>query len=90
MASSRLRKLTWWLLGALGLVFLLLQFEQPDRSNPPVGSEIQAPPEIAEILERACYDCHSHETDWPWYASLSSTTGNDTGSRARRSSGSRL
>ena len=23
---------------------------------------------MAEVLERACYDCHSHETDWPWYS----------------------
>jgi hypothetical protein len=21
-----------------------------------------------KILKRACFDCHSHETRWPWYA----------------------
>jgi len=71
MAASRLRKLARWI--ALGLVgvFLLLQFKQARRSNPPVESEINAPAEVAAILQRACYDCHSHETDWPWYAYVS-------------------
>ena len=22
------------------------------------------------ILRRACYDCHSHETHWPWYSRI--------------------
>lgn len=53
---------------ALAAVFLLAQFKQPDRTNPAVKSEIKAPAEIAAILERACYNCHSNETDWPWYS----------------------
>ena len=67
MARSRLRKLAKWFVLSLAVVFLLLQFKQPDRTNPPVESEIMAPPEIAAILQRSCYDCHSHKTDWPWY-----------------------
>jgi len=39
-----------------------------DRTNPPVRVEVQAPPEVHAILRRACYDCHSHETRWPWYS----------------------
>lgn len=27
-----------------------------------------APPKVAEILRRACYDCHSNETAWPAYS----------------------
>ncbi len=53
---------------AMLAMFLLLQLKQPDRSNPPVESAINAPAEIAAILERSCYACHSYETDWPWYA----------------------
>lgn len=60
---------------ALGIVLLLLagvfvviQFFQPDRSNPPVRAEIAAPPEVKAVLRRACYDCHSNETVWPWYS----------------------
>jgi len=68
MASARVR--TWArriFLSGLA-VFLLLQLLQPDRSNPPVVSEIDAPREIAAILERSCYNCHSNRTKWPWYA----------------------
>ena len=68
MSSSRPR--TWARrLGLAALaVCLLIQLKQPDRSNPAVESEIDAPAEIAAILERSCYDCHSHETSWPWYS----------------------
>lgn len=44
-----------------------IQLVPIDRSNPPVESQVPAPPEVRAILERACYDCHSHETVWPWY-----------------------
>ena len=71
MASSRLRRVARWFGLSLAILFVLSQFKQAERSNPPVTSEINAPPEIAVILERSCYDCHSHETDWPWYAYVS-------------------
>lgn len=56
--------------GLLVLVGLLMaiQFVPVDRSNPAVGEEVQAPPEVMAVLERSCYDCHSNETDWPWYS----------------------
>ncbi len=28
------------------------------------------PPEVKAVLERACYDCHSNTTRYPWYASI--------------------
>ncbi len=55
---------------ALGLLAVLLvaQFVPVSRENPPVEEAVSAPPAVREVLERACYDCHSHETKWPWYA----------------------
>ena len=32
---------------------------------------VEVPAEIEALLRRACYDCHSHETRWPWYARIS-------------------
>jgi hypothetical protein len=52
----------------------------PDRSNPPVDPvlrlEAAAPPPapVQAILRRACYDCHSNETRWPWYAQVPPTS----------------
>lgn len=58
------------------LFFIGSQFVQPDRTNPPVDPassfEAVAGPdaETAAILKRACYDCHSNTTEWPWYSQL--------------------
>ena len=46
---------------------LLIQVVPVNRDNPPVEIEVPASPEVRQILERACYDCHSHESNWPWY-----------------------
>lgn len=65
------RKLKWIIIGFLA-VFSLLQFTNPPRTNPPVVNDLMATnspaPEIAALLHAACYDCHSHETRWPWYS----------------------
>lgn len=57
----------------LALVFLLMQFFQIDKTNPPVVAEndylaLHNPPaEIAAMMRTSCYDCHSNETVYPWY-----------------------
>ena len=53
----------WGLLGLL----IAIQFVPINRTNPAVESDISAPTEVKALLRRACYDCHSHETVWPWY-----------------------
>jgi hypothetical protein len=61
---------------ALAAVFLLAQFVQPKRTNPPVvpsrsiEAHVQVPQEVLPILKRACGDCHSSETRWPWYSHI--------------------
>lgn len=54
----------------LGVLVLLvaIQFVPVNRSNPPVESEVPAPADVRAVLRRACYDCHSNETVWPWYS----------------------
>jgi len=56
----------------LGLVILLvvLQFVPVDHSNPPERGQPAAPAEVQTVFRRACYDCHSNETVWPWYARI--------------------
>jgi len=57
-----------------GILFILIQFVQPNRENPPVDlaqtmqTELNVPPNVASLLRRGCMDCHSNETHWPWYA----------------------
>src|ERR1044071_3685433 len=52
----------------LVLVLIVIQFVPVSRTNPPERGKAPAPPEVQSILQRACYDCHSNETTWPWYS----------------------
>src|SRR5690348_13788870 len=40
-----------------------------DHTNPPVLKEPPwDSPATRELAVRACFDCHSHQTKWPWYS----------------------
>lgn len=52
------------------LIVIGIQFFSINKTNPPVSAEFDASPEIKGIFKRACYDCHSNETKWPWYANV--------------------
>jgi hypothetical protein len=56
------------ILTAVAVLVLGAQLVPVDRSNPPVESEIVLPDALSGIVRKACYDCHSHETRWPWYS----------------------
>ena len=66
--TSRLGKLIKWSVALVVTLLVVAQFIPVDRSNPPVQSDVQAPAEVKAILVKACFDCHSHETRWPWYS----------------------
>lgn len=57
----------------IALVFILIQFipygkdhENPVIVNEPVWSSVRT----KEFFSRACMDCHSYETKWPWYSKV--------------------
>lgn len=49
-------------------VLLAIQIVPTEQTNPPSEADVSAPPPVESILRRACYDCHSNETRWPWYS----------------------
>ena len=56
-------------LGVLALIFVAIQFVPVERTNPPITDEVNwANEETREIAKKACFDCHSHESIWPWYS----------------------
>jgi hypothetical protein len=61
---SRGRRIAYGVAAAL----VVVQLVPVSRTNPPVDAEIVVEPDVRALLRRACYDCHSHETVWPWYA----------------------
>ncbi|HEU5321850.1 MAG TPA: heme-binding domain-containing protein, partial [Methylomirabilota bacterium] len=64
------------LLWSSGLVALALAAIQlvpygRDHTNPPVTREPGWDrPQTRALAVRACFDCHSNQTVWPWYSSL--------------------
>lgn len=54
------------LLGSTGFM-LIARSAGIRHTNPRSKNNIPAPPKIESLLRRACYDCHSNETRWPWY-----------------------
>jgi Haem-binding domain len=48
-------------------VALAIQLVPVTRTNPPVESDVDAPAAVKAVLRRSCYNCHSNETQWPWY-----------------------
>ena len=60
---------------SLGLIVFLLvaiQFIPSKVINPKTAKnlEIKAPKEVMAIFRKSCYDCHSNQTNIPWYASV--------------------
>jgi hypothetical protein len=46
-----------------------------DHSNHPVVKEpAWDSPATRELAVRACFDCHSNETHWPWYSHVAPTS----------------
>lgn len=58
--------------GVIG-VLIILQFFQIDKTNPPTDpskdfmNAVNPPTEVAAMVKTACYDCHSYQTEYPWY-----------------------
>jgi hypothetical protein len=41
------------------------------QSNPPVVAEpAWDSPQTRALAQRACFDCHSNETQWPWHTRI--------------------
>lgn len=59
--------------GLLALLVVIQLVPAAAVSNPPVEEEVTAPDGVLRILQQSCYDCHSHQTTWPWYAHVAPT-----------------
>ena len=65
-----------WLRIVTGLcaVFLVAQLFRPDLTNPPSDPSLSitsykgVPPEVLSTIQSVCFDCHSNQTQWPWYS----------------------
>lgn len=65
------------IIGVLAIAGLILaQFMGPEKGNRRVDpnktieKQTGMPDNVANILHRACNDCHSEQTEWRWYAAI--------------------
>jgi len=69
-----LRKILLFLIAAL----VIIQFFHPDKNTANSDSDgandisrvFAVPDNVQGILQKSCYDCHSNNTDYPWYAEI--------------------
>lgn len=72
MHMKTLKKIGWILL----MLFFLIQFFAPEKNIDPLQSDMHIrsiyamPASVETILQKACYDCHSNNTVYPWYTNI--------------------
>lgn len=62
--------------GGMSCLIVLTLLTARVHVNPPVDpaatleARVEVPQQVAATLRRACFDCHSNNTRWPWYSQL--------------------
>ncbi len=68
-----MKKTILYLAIAAVVVFGLIQLVPfgHDHTNPPTVSEPKwVNPEARALVKEHCFQCHSNETEWPWYSNI--------------------
>jgi len=58
------------------IILIVIQFfhapknENAEISSADITKVTEVPEGVLMILETACYDCHSNNTDYPWYSKI--------------------
>lgn len=69
---SRIKKIGLVIL----VVIIAIQFIQPARNKrgkvlpTDISKTYNLPENVQAILKKSCYDCHSNNTNYPWYAKI--------------------
>jgi len=68
--------MTKLILYGLLIIFVLMQLFQPDRNTTPemmtadLANHYKVPDSVETVLNTVCYDCHSNNTDYPWFINV--------------------
>lgn len=58
------------------IFLIIIQFIQPAHNTgvrilaADISKTVSIPDSVQAILKNACYDCHSNNTDYPWYSNI--------------------
>lgn len=64
------------ILGVIVIIFVGIQFIRPERNESAgitandISQHYHVPTRVQEILQRACNDCHTNNTIYPWYTNI--------------------
>lgn len=76
LGRNRLRIMARKILIGLAVVFVLIQFIRPERNQSPgaqpngIETRYSIPANVQQVLKYSCYDCHSNNTNYPWYTNI--------------------
>jgi len=60
----------------IGIAFVAIQFIRPDmnkseqQSPSDISTMVIIPDNVRDLLKNSCFDCHSNNTDYPWYSHI--------------------
>lgn len=68
------KKILWGIV----IILVVMQFIRPDHNTQEAGvvnaqainQVYQMPENVHAVLKRVCYNCHSNNSEYPWYASV--------------------
>jgi hypothetical protein len=66
------KKIIW----AILIVLVVIQFIRPEKNQSTqisandISKHYEVPAHVQDILKRACNDCHSNNTLYPWYSNI--------------------
>ena len=72
-----MKKIVKGVLIGLLIIFVLIQFIRPAKNTGKAEATtdiihaVKVPDTINKIFQVSCYDCHSNNTHYPWYAEVS-------------------
>ena len=70
---SKRKKIIWFVIISVLILIQLYPVSRPEvsQSNPDdlIGN-VEVPTDISILLKSTCYDCHSNETNYPWYSNI--------------------
>ena len=67
----------WVIAGVVVIIVIVIQFFQPEKNlqEKEDGNDLltvlEVPEEVSALLINGCYDCHSNQTQYPWYSRIS-------------------
>lgn len=76
MATGKKMNIVKKIMMGLLVALVAIQFIHPAKNiNPEMSAQhiaktYQVPDSVQHILEKACYDCHSNNTKYPWYNNI--------------------